>query len=260
LIDAEVNVALVRLGKKRVFCSMVRDITERLKTEEQLRKAREMETLGSLVSGVAHEVRSPLFVISTSAETLLKKLGHMPEVEAILDQVERLSKLMKDLLTLRPATPPEKYLHDFHDLIKLTVKHLEAAHAGCGERVQIIAAADAPKVFGDRDQLVQVFYNLMQNALQHSSRLEDQISVQAEYFDGGVLTFVRDHGPGIPAEHHQRVFEPFVTMRKGGVGLGLHIAKRIVENHGGTIRVTNNNPSPGCCFEIFLPGNESRNK
>ncbi|HSE41801.1 MAG TPA: PAS domain S-box protein [Acidobacteriota bacterium] len=253
-IDAEVNFALVTYGGKKVFCSMVRDITERLKSEEQLRKAREMETLGSLVSGVAHEVRSPLFVISTSAETLVKKLGHMPEVEAILDQVERLSRLMNDLLTLKPATPPEKYPHDFHDLIKLTVKHLEAAYAGCGERIQIIAAADAPKVFGDRDQLIQVFYNLLQNALQHSSKVEEHISVQAEYFNGGVLTFVRDRGPGIPAEHQQRVFEPFVTMRKGGVGLGLHIAKRIVENHSGTICVTNNNPGPGCCFEIFLPG------
>jgi signal transduction histidine kinase len=104
---------------------------------------------------------------------------------------------------------------------------------------------------------VQVFFNLLQNALHHSSKPDEQISVQAEYSNGGVLTLVRDHGPGIPVEHHERVFEPFVTMRKGGIGLGLHIAKRIVENHSGTIRVTNNNPGPGCCFEIFLPGNES---
>jgi two-component system sporulation sensor kinase A len=253
LVDVEVNVTLVTYGGKRVFCTMIRDITERLKSEEELQKAREMETLGSLVSGVAHEVRSPLFVISTSAETLFKKVGDMPEVQVILDQVERLSKLMKDLLTLKPVTLPEKHPQDFHEIIKATVRHLEAAHAGCSNRIQILVTAESPKILGDRDQLIQVFYNLLQNALQHSSHHEDLISVQAEYSNGGVLSYVRDHGSGIPIEFHQRVFEPFVTMRKGGVGLGLHIAKRIVENHSGTIRVTNNNPT-GCCFEIFLPG------
>ena len=134
------------------------------------------------------------------------------------------------------------------------MKHLDASHSGCGERIQILTPSELPKLLGDRDQIIQVFYNLLQNALQHSSQLEESIEVRAESFNGGILAHVRDFGPGIPADFHQRVFEPFVTMRKGGVGLGLHIAKRIVESHNGTIHVINNNPGPGCCFEVFLPG------
>ena len=258
MIDVEVNVALVTYGGKRVFCAMIRDITERLKSEEELRKAREMETLGSFVSGVAHEVRSPLFVISTSAETLFKKVGHMHEVQAILDQVERLSKLMKDLLTLKPVTLPENLHKTFMKSSELQLNTLTPPTPDAENAYRFSPRSELPKLFGDRDQLIQVFYNLLQNALQHSSQLENSIEVQAESSNGGILAHVRDRGPGIPVEFHQRVFEPFVTMRKGGVGLGLHIAKRILENHSGTIRVTNNNPGPGCCFEIFFPGSAEK--
>lgn len=230
-------------------------IKEVKETQEKQRKTEQMELMSRLVSGLAHEIRSPLFAISAAAQVLEKKAPEEKDYSTlILDQVERLKNLTIDLLELsRPTNAWLMSNYDVRELILKAKKELESSFPEAAGKISILDGKAAITLWGSQEKLVQLFLNVMENAIQHSPAESRCVQVEAAESPSEVLITVCDRGPGIPTENMSHLFEPFFTTRKGGIGLGLIIAKQIVDVHEGRIRAYNNNPGPGCTFEMVFP-------
>jgi PAS domain S-box-containing protein len=239
----------------------LRDVTAETEVEEQLRRSRQMEAMGALVAGVAHEVRTPLFSISATLEAFEHEFGVRPEQEeyAVLlrSQVRRLTQLMSDLLDY--GKPPVLSLSPGG--IEEVVRRAIQACRGLAEqsKVSLTMAVEegVPVVRRDPGRLEQVFQNLIANAIQHSPPgAVVGIGVgPAPQGQGGVCCTVEDRGSGVPNADRRRIFEPFVSGRKGGTGLGLSIVQRIVDGHGGSV-TAGSRPDGGAVFTVFLPAGD----
>lgn len=255
---------IVSIGAEPYALVMAHDRTEQLAAErrlaesqENLRRQETLASIGSLIAGVAHEVRTPLFSISATLDAF--EGGTPEELEEGADrlraQVRRLSNLMSDLLDY--GRPPVLQLETggIAEIVQQATRSCAAMAADAGVTVQAVLPLDALKVARDAQRLEQAVQNLLANAVQHSNRgAHVRVVVQETRRDGRgyVLCRVEDEGPGIPEENLPRVFEPFFTRRKGGTGLGLSIVQRIVEAHGGTI-VAVNRPTGGAAFTMTFP-------
>jgi two-component system NtrC family sensor kinase len=238
---------------------IILDITERKRSDEKLRKAGKLEDIGKLVGGIAHEVRNPLNAIMVLSDALAKDLGHNPEYEPFLThihaQVDRLAVLMRDLLDL--GKPIEQFDMQRISLIETCSRAVDIWRHDGQKRTQEIDLVPPPgaavQVVGDARRLHQVFVNLLDNASQHSTE-DGVIRLVIDVPEEGMCRIqVVDQGSGIPQEMLGRVFEPFFFTRKGGTGLGMSIVKHIVEAHQGTVKISNNDPPPGCTVELRLP-------
>jgi PAS domain S-box-containing protein len=242
------------------FARFIGHEISRRKLENQLRQAQEMNFMGQLASGVAHEVRNPLNAIMAITEALFVDIGDAPEflpyVEHIRGQVGRLSTLMEDLLKLgRPVVrtalqpiPMFSAMSQATDAWRQTSRHSDRA-------VQMTLSPETENVSIciDSNKFQQVFINLIDNACQNSP-VETPIGIMANMADAHNLRIrVIDQGSGIPEEQLERIAEPFFTTRKEGIGLGIPIVRRIVEQHRGSIHFVNNDPEPGLTVEILLP-------
>lgn len=250
-------------GTVTQFVAFVRDVTEEVALHEKLRKAQELERLGRLVGGVAHEVRNPLNAILASTDALAMDLGDDPEYqplfEVIRSQLNRMSHLMRELLELGKPIPPEHLGRcSLREVCQEAASVLHQSHSrDTRGRVRLeISEGDAP-VRGDRNKLVQVLVNLLDNAIQCDASGAPIRLIMEEGGDSHRLR-VEDAGPGIPEAHLGRVFEPFFSTRKGGTGLGLTLVKHLVEQHGGQVCLLNRGDRPGCTAEIILPAWESQ--
>jgi PAS domain S-box-containing protein len=209
---------------------------------------------------LAHEIRNPLTPIQLSAERLHGKLaGKLSAQDAetlerstqtIVNQVAAL-KSMVDAFS-QYARTPEPSMKEL-DLNALTREVLTLYESSSGRAVRLELAPDLPRIVGDAAQLRQVIHNLMQNAqdaLAETARPRVTIATQAT--EGGVELTVTDNGTGFPEHMMQRVFEPYVTSKPRGTGLGLVIVKKIIEEHGGAVTVANVAPS-GARVTLTLP-------
>ncbi len=234
-----------------------RDVTEFVAVQEQLRRARVMETMGSLVAGVAHEVRNPLFAISAIVEALQagdpSRRDFTEHSVQLRSLVERLSRLMQDLLDYGRPSELERVPTPLEGIARRAAASLAAQAAERQVRVELEVAKDLPSLHVDGTRLEQVFVNLIANAIQHSPE-GSTVRVGAGLDPGRVPACVRcsveDEGPGITEDERARVFEPFFTRRKGGTGLGLSIVQRVVEAHGGEVAAAS---GPGGRFILWLP-------
>ncbi len=255
-ITADLSPGLADGGERLIV--VVRDVTQMVTLQESLRRSESLSAIGSLVAGVAHEVRNPLFAISANLDVFEAELGartDCAEMIAVLRrEAGRLVALMQELLDYgRPAVKTR-----LPDSLEGAVGDAVAA---CRElvgkyNVELVnRARGLPPVVMDRNRIVQVFQNLVANAIQHSPT-GGQVLIEAQEtsLDGQpwVACSVADSGPGLPCEDLRRVFEPFFTRRRGGTGLGLSIAQRIVEDHGGLISAANR-PGGGALFTVKLP-------
>jgi two-component system sensor histidine kinase KdpD len=216
----------------------------------------------ALFSSVTHDLRTPLASITASVTSLLDEdAAFTPEdrrelLETILHEAQRLNRLVGNLLDLSrlragaitPAAAPAA----IDDVIEGVVARLQPLLAG--HRVRLMLRGDLPDVPMDVVQIDQVLTNLLENAVKFSPQ-GTEVTVSAGTFQGAVEVRVADHGPGIPSDERERVFEPFVRGEQGsasGAGLGLSIGRAIVESHGGKIWIEGT-PGGGTTVVFRLP-------
>jgi PAS domain S-box-containing protein len=246
------------LGQERIIV-IARDVTHTVQLQASLRRSEMMSALGSLVAGVAHEVRNPLFSISATLDAFEARFGpdqeHQRYIAILRTELQRLSRLMQELLDYGKPRNPDLQPGAITDVIEDALRI--SARLARTRRVRLVTRAEGPfpLVDMDRNRLLEVFQNLLENAIQHSppggtvtldadQRLVDGLST--------LECVIHDEGPGFREDDLPKLFEPFFTRRRGGTGLGLSIVQRIVEQHGGTVSAANG-PSGGAQMRVRLP-------
>jgi PAS domain S-box-containing protein len=245
------------LGERAIL--IAQDITNRTELEASLRRSEMMSLLGSLVAGVAHEVRNPLFGISSILDAFETRFSERTEylryTNVLRDELARLNILMEELLEYGKPFQGELHLAWLDDVVTKSLRSCvpvaEIAHAKLVNKVTRMI----PRVLVDRRRLSKVFVNLIENAIQHSPQDESVIVEASETREGNQRWLdcaVKDAGKGISIEEIPNIFEPFFSKRRGGTGLGLAIAKKIMEEHGGEL-IAGNNPEGGACMIARFP-------
>jgi two-component system sensor histidine kinase HydH len=255
---------------------LYRELAERLaetnrrleQAQAEARRSERLAALGQLSAGLAHEIRNPLGVIKGSAEMLTQKLQASDELARelagyISTEVNRLSALVTEFLDFaRPlhAQPRPADLTALLDRVLQIVAGRFAGKRGPAVRVETNYASGLPLVPLDESLCEQAFLNLVQNAYEAMEERGGvlRVDVQLATKDGrdGVELCLADTGPGVPDELREEIFNPFVTTKKTGVGLGLSIVSKIVDGHGGSIHVENS-ADGGAVFTLFFPLEES---
>jgi two-component system, NtrC family, sensor histidine kinase HydH len=232
--------------------------------QAEARRSERLAALGQLSAGLAHEIRNPLGVIKGSAETLNRKLENSNPLASelagyISSEVNRASALVTRFLDFARPLRTETRLLRVTDLIDQALKSVEQQWKGGPVVVRRDYQKDLALVPLDENLCEQVFLNLVQNAFEAMGAEGGIFEVAAAdaFSNGrkGVQVRLKDSGPGVPPEMREQIFNPFVTTKKTGVGLGLSIVSKIVDEHHGTIRLEQGN-SRGACFVIFFPEEE----
>jgi signal transduction histidine kinase len=236
-----------------------RDVTHFTAMQAQLRRARTMEAMGSLVAGVAHEVRNPLFSISATLDALEAELGQKPEFEEcaglLRSQLDRLTQLMSDLLDYGKPSILHRGPTRLSDVVRRAMRSCATLARDRQVVMEAEIAEDLPLIQIDGVRVEQALQNLVANAVQHSpggSAVRVEASLDTTSPETRVRCTVDDHGPGLPEGDAARIFEPFFSRRKGGTGLGLSIVQRVAEAHGGDVRAESR-PGSGARFTLLLP-------
>lgn len=236
------------------FVSYRASVRRMVARQERLRESDRMAAYGTLVAGVAHEVRHPIFAIQMAAYVLQQKLagkGDLEEQVRVLDrETKRMTALTDDLLEF--ARPPKivRSRAAVGPMLREAVEAFRSEHPAATAAIEVEAPGELPEVDLDRARFVQLLVNLMENAHKHAKGLT-RIGVAAEIRDGEIRFEVANDGSTIPPEALPRLFEPFFTTGRG-TGLGLAIVKRIVEEHGGTIGVRSAT-GEGTRFTVTVP-------
>jgi PAS domain S-box-containing protein len=247
--------------------AIIRDMTAMKQLERQVAHNEKLALLGQIAAGIAHEIGTPLNIISGIAECFLLDRDAMhPEredLETIISQTDRITKLVRDLLSFARPQPMRADRIHLSDEIARAVSLLRGRFDKHGVTVQL-ELDEVPDVVADPNQLQQVFLNLLVNAC---DAFADNVSVADAQRTITITTHMRcseqgdlvhihfiDNGPGMTADLRARVFEPFVTTKEvgRGTGLGLAVCRRIIENHHGVIEVVSE-PGRGADFAIRFP-------
>ena len=256
------------------FVGTVIDVTERRRAEQERARLRQLEadlahinrvsTLGEMAASLAHEVKQPIAAARNNARAALNFLDRSPPdlrevreaVDCIVGDADRVSDVVDRIGSLIKKAPPRKEVVDLNAaILEVTaLTHSEAVKTGVTVSTQL--AGELPRIQCDRVQLQQVMLNLIVNAIQSMSGVEDgnrelhisTVSIEPE----GVRVAVRDTGHGLRPEGLPRLFEPFYTTKPDGMGIGLSICRSIIEAHGGRLWATRCEPR-GALFQLTIP-------
>ena len=267
----ELAVGEMRLEDERAFVGFVRDITERQGTERRLQELQSellhssrISTMGQMASALAHELNQPLTAVINYAQAgrrLIGAGGNPATLSEVLDkavtQAERAGKIIRRLRDFLERGETERRLEDINKVVEEAIALALVGAKDSGVKVRFAMANVLPPVMIDKIQIQQVVVNLVRNgieAMEHAERREMTIDTTRNA-DGDVETVVIDSGPGLPPEVEAQLFQPFVSTKRTGMGLGLSICRTIVEAHGGRLSA-GANPAGGAMFRFTLPAAE----
>jgi two-component system, NtrC family, sensor kinase len=243
---------------------LVDDITDRLQMEAQLAQSEKLSSIGLLAAGVAHEVNTPLAVISSYAQMLTKHMRDdvrlAPVLEKITQQTFRASEIVNGLLNFSRTSGGEFTSVDLNELLHDTLVLLEHQMKTSRIRVETNFDPHLPRIHGNRGKLQQVVLNLILNAKDAMFGIENPTLRIATFTGSGrALVRIQDSGAGIAREHLHRIYDPFFTTktqpRDGahkGTGLGLAVSYGIIQEHGGKIHVESE-VGVGTAFQLEFP-------
>jgi signal transduction histidine kinase len=256
VVDVEVSKARFTDEEGPAIVAMIRDVSERNRLQEQLRRTERIAELGMLASGMAHEIGTPMNVILGRAEYLMQRTREEPlkkGLQTIVSQVERITKVMNQLLAFARRKPVERRALDLQKTVDDNLEIFEERLARHRITIERVFGESCPPVFGDADQMSQVVINLVMNAL-HAMSNGGTLRVRVSPHGEMVRLTVADTGQGIPEDVVAKIFDPFFTTKEfgKGTGLGLTVVKGIIEEHHGTITVESE-PGKGTTFTIHLP-------
>ncbi len=253
---------------------LYRELAERLaetnrrleQAQAEARRSERLAALGQLSAGLAHEIRNPLGVIKGSAEMLTQKLQASDELARelagyISTEVNRLSALVTEFLDFARPLHAQPQPADLIALLDRVLQIVAARFTDTSIRVERHYPSGLPLVPLDESLCEQAFLNLVQNAYEAMQERDNggtlRVGVERVIRNGrdGVELRIADTGPGVPEELREEIFNPFVTTKKTGVGLGLSIVSKIIDGHQGSIHVENA-AGGGAVFTLFFPLNE----
>jgi len=239
----------------QAFNLMAQQLKKMREVEEELRKSERLITLGEIAATIAHEIRNPLGIIKNSAQ-MLKKANLTEERKKellffIVEESERLNRVVNDFLQYARTPVPKKRNVELEGLMEKILNLLQGEFKKRG--IQIIKNYQHPlsPVEVDPEQFQQMFLNLLLNSIQAMPE-GGRIEIDLFSLNGRVNIILRDTGTGIPQEMLSKIFDPFFTTREGGTGLGLSIVSKIVEAHGGEIKVESE-VGKGTTFHLIFP-------
>jgi signal transduction histidine kinase len=260
LLETLLKGAGIALQNARLYADLKRQMDDLRRTQDKLLQSAKLAAIGELAASIAHEVNNPLMVIAAYAQLLHRRAELEPvygTIETIEAQATRAASIVRGMLDFarrRPRNLQHVPLREVIDraLVLVTDKL-------CTQGIEAVTLLDErdPAAFGDRDELTQVFINLITNAADAMSR-GGRLTVRTEVRRQGdvacVVAHVTDTGTGIPEEHREKIFETFFTTKPEGkgTGLGLAVTRDIVKNHEGTIEV-DSEPGKGTTMIVSLP-------
>lgn len=242
-------------GERTGDLFLFQDLTELMELRQVAVRAERLAALGRLAAALAHEIRNPLGSISGSVQLVRDSASTEEEdrrlLGIVLREVDRLNDLVNTMLQVSRPPAPER-LHAA--LVALTSEVVEVARRDHRSKDLELSVSSPPgELYAavDSDQIRQVVWNLLSNALQHAPR-NSTVQIEVREEGSSVLWTIEDTGPGVPAEARGHLFDMFYSKRPHGVGLGLALVDQIVRAHGGEVRVVSP-PGRGAKFEVRLP-------
>jgi two-component system sensor histidine kinase AtoS len=252
---------------------VLEDLSERKALETERRRLDRLAALGEMSAVVAHEIRNPIASIAAGVEYLAAKMPKdSPEMQGaamIQGEIQRVNRILEDILSVARPFQLNLSTENLSDIIEDVIQRCQPQIKESQVTISTIHTPDLPTFKIDRQRLEQVFTNLIINAIQAIQSSGHQAEERKLTLQTGVATqagsirqkgkppeqviiTIADTGPGIPNDVRQRIFEPFFTTKARGTGLGLTVARRIVEEHRGTIKIEGNE-GQGTRFIITLP-------
>jgi signal transduction histidine kinase len=269
--DLQYRVGIVRddeigtlaLGFDQMAERLVQRERELKQSQDTLRRADRLSSLGLLTAGLAHEIRNPLVAIRTFTQLLPERYDDPEFREGFqglaLKEVDRICGLITDLLTFARPSKPNVAPENVNDVVDNIARILETQAKEKGVEISRQFGADLPKAWIDREQMKQVFMNLILNAIQAMTSAGKVTLLSRTVERNGVepagefvQVEVRDNGIGIPEENLQHIFDPFFTSKDEGSGLGLAVSHQIVQEHGGFVTVEST-VGKGTSFFVHMP-------
>lgn len=249
-VDTTIVPFVTAQGKPWQYLAIRQDITARKAAEEQLRNEAALTQLGRLSAVVAHEVRNPLAALRGSLQVLASRLPETLSgreiIPPLIARIDSLDRTVRDILTYSKPSQPKRQRFNLASLLRDTAAAARAAAPGC----VIEITGENAVVDLDPEMIRAVVLNLLLNAAQASGATP--VALHTTVRDGHGEVAVLDRGPGIPAEVREHLFEPFMTTRHEGTGLGLPIARRLTHLNGGTL-VLEDRPGGGTAAILTLP-------
>jgi len=230
----------------------------------KLIQAEKLASIGSISAGIAHEIRNALTSVKLNIQKLVQsdRLDETEKEHLSISQegIGQMEKFVKELLDFTRVSELNLSRFSLEQILDESIKTL----ADTLELKKVVLEKSyeegLPQVLVDADKLKQVFLNLLRNAfdaVEEKGKINISISLLKEQEGSKIRVFISDNGCGIPEEKRETVFEPFYTTKASGIGLGLPIARKIIEQHRGTIRVKEN-AAQGTSFDILIPTEEER--
>jgi two-component system sensor histidine kinase AtoS len=226
------------------------------KTEAQLIRSEKLAALGELAAGIAHEIRNPLtsinILIQSLTETFPSGNAHREDLQVIEEEISRINEIVDQFLRFAKPVPPllakADVLSVFEETLQLLRPQIEKNRIIVEKEFRVL-----PPISMDREQMKQVILNLLLNAVQAMPK-GGHLTVRGQVLesDRWIKLSIQDSGIGIPKEDLNKLFDPFFSTKEGGVGLGLSIAHRIVDQHHGKIEVESA-PGKGTLLAVWLP-------